>query len=257
MKRFYLLLFIFLLVACSADQPAQDFTQKPSNTLEKHLSNEPTSEGECPPNTIIEWLDVVMIEDIQYEYYHPYPSNDNSTIAMEKGRELGEVTYKMAEQACTDYQIKNGDAAYLEIGTKIYEIKGYPTNFIVSADERAYIVTENKQAKTVGELYPMQAFVKNIYIQSDEDGKRLHTFSEENRDRFLSLISELPLENIDSLYEDGKFEGNRVFLEIELDNGITFSQLYWSDTNTFHLGAIGNEEIKQIIDSEIINMNES
>ena len=44
-------------------------------------------------------------------------------------------------------------------------------------------------------------------------------------------------------YDDGKLDGTRIFLEVELNNGVSFRQLYWADTNTFHNGAIGNEWI--------------
>lgn len=54
-----------------------------------------------------------------------------------------------------------------------------------------------------------------------------------------------------SLINEGKMDGNRVFLEIELTNGFSFRQLYWSDTNTFHSGAVGNDEIKEVIDYEL------
>ena len=57
-----------------------------------------------------------------------------------------------------------------------------------------------------------------------------------------------------SLNDEGKLDGTRVFLEIELTNGVSFRQLYWSDSNTFHNGAIGNDEIEEVINYEISNL---
>ncbi|MCM3357324.1 MAG: hypothetical protein ABS939_22980 [Psychrobacillus sp.] len=46
-------------------------------------------------------------------------------------------------------------------------------------------------------------------------------------------------------------EGNRVFLGLELINGVSFTQLYWIDSNVFNNGAIGTEDIKEIINYEL------
>lgn len=96
--------------------------------------------------------------------------------------------------------------------------------------------------------------MKNIYIQSTEDGKRMHTFSQSSKDKFLATFDDLKLEDVQSLIDEGKLEGTRLFLEIELNNGVSFRLLYWGDFNTFHIGAIGNDEIKEIINDEVTNL---
>lgn len=62
------------------------------------------------------------------------------------------------------------------------------------------------------------------------------------------------MEHVQSLVNKGKLEGNRVFLEIELNNGISFRELYWRDSNTFHFGAIGNNKIKEIINEKLLKI---
>lgn len=208
---------------------------------------------ECPPDAIIEWVDMLMIDDIKYEHHFPDSANENLPITIEKGRELGKVTYEMADNACSNHKMQNGDAAYLKEGTSIYEIKGYPTELIVAANDVVYVANTNKKAKTAGELYPMDKLVKNIYIESTEDGRRLHTFSQSSKEKFLAEFHELKLEDVQSLSDVGKFKGTRIFLEIELNNGVSFRQLYWGDSNTFHIGAIGNDEIKDVINYEVSN----
>ena len=203
------------------------------------------------PDAEISWVDMLMIEDIKYEHHFPEPANENPPITIDKGRELGKVTYEMADSACSNHKMQNGDAAYLQEGTIIYEIKGYPTSLIVAANDDVYVADTNKQAKTAGELYPMDKLVKNIYIESTENGKRLHTFSQSSKDKFLAAFYELKLEDVQSLIDGDKLEGTRVFLEIELNNGASFRQLYWADSNIFHKGAIGTDEIKEIIRYEV------
>ena len=203
------------------------------------------------PDAEIEWVDMLMINDIKYEHHFPEPANENLSITIDKGRELGEVTYEMADKACSNHKMQNGDAAYLKEGTIIYEIKGYPTSLIVAANDVVYVARTNNKAKTVGELYPMDKLVKNIYIESTEDGRRMHTFPQSAKDKFLAAFYELKLEDIQTLNNAGKLEGTRIFLGIELNNGVSFRQLYWVDSNTFHNGAIGTDEIKEIINSEV------
>lgn len=206
------------------------------------------------PDAEIEWVDVLMIDDIKYEHHFQEPANEKLPITIEKGRELGEVTYRMAGNACTNHKMHNGDAAYLKEGTIIYEIKGYPTSLIVAANDVVYVANTNEKVKTAGELYPLDKLVKNIYIESIEDGKRIHTFSQSSKDKFLAEFYELKLEDVQSLIDAGKLEGTRIFLEIELNNGVSFRQLYWVDSNTFHNGAIGNDEIKEVINYEVSNI---
>lgn len=207
----------------------------------------------CPDGEI-DWVDVVMINDIKYQHHFPESDDGNTPLSIEKGSEIGKVTYKMADNACSNHKTKNGDAAYLEKGTPIFEIKGYPSSFVVVANDRVFVAEENKKAKTAGELYAMDQLVKNIYIESTEDGSRMHTFSQSSKDKFLDAWYQLKVEDVERLYRKGKFEGERVFLEIELNNGVTFRELYWADSNTFHSGAIGNKELKEIIDYELSNM---
>ncbi|MFC5605057.1 hypothetical protein [Sporosarcina koreensis] len=219
-------------------------------TSSKGSPGSPFSSPKGCPDAEIEWVDMLMIGDIKYENDFTEPAD----ATIEKGRELGKVNYKMAGSACTYHKVQNGDATFLEEGTIIYEIKGYPTSLIVVANDVVYVANRNKKAKTAGELYPMDKLVRNIHIQSTEDGRRLHTFSPSSKDKFLAAFNELKLEDVQSLIDEGKLDGNRIFLEIELNNGVSFRQLYWSDTNTFHSGAIGNDEIEEVINDEVSNL---
>ncbi|MDD1504867.1 hypothetical protein PVA17_19180 [Lysinibacillus sp. CNPSo 3705] len=206
------------------------------------------------PDGVIEWVDVLMINDIQYEHYFPETANENLPITIEKGKELGKVRYKMADSACSNHKMQNGDATYLKEGTIISEIKGYPSSLIIAANNDVYVANTNKKAKTIGELYPMDHLVKNIYFESTEDGKRIHTFSQSSKDTFLAAFYELKLADEQSLIDVGKQDGTRIFLGIELNNGVSFRQLYWSDSNTFQNGAIGNDKIKEVINFELSNL---
>jgi hypothetical protein len=202
------------------------------------------------PDGAIEWVDLLMINNIKYQHPIPDSPDQKMPVSIEKGKQLGKVTYTMADRACSDHKMKNGDAAYVEEGTPIYELKGYPSSFVVVADDNLYIVEKNKNAKTAGEMYPLRGLVKNIHFESTEDGSKIHTFSKDSTDQFLNEWYKLKLEDYDTLYKKKSFDGNSIFIEIELNNGASFRIPYWVDSNTFHFGAIGNHEIKDIIMNE-------
>jgi hypothetical protein len=97
----------------------------------------------------------------------------------------------------------------------------------------------------------LDGLVKNIYIESTEDGSRLHTFTQSSKEQFIEAWYPLKLEDLNTLIKEGKLDGNRVFLEIELNNGASFRMLFWMDSTSFHIGVIGNEDIKEVINNEL------
>lgn len=118
--------------------------------------------SECPPNAVIEWVDMLMINNVKFQHdFDAGPSN----ITIEKGKALGEVKYKMADTACSNHNMKNGDAAYLDVGTLIYEVKGLPSSLVVLAEEKIYVVNQNESANTVNDLYPVEGLVKDIHFK--------------------------------------------------------------------------------------------
>lgn len=202
------------------------------------------------PDGAIEWVDLLKINDVTFKHQFDEAPNEPLSTQIEKGEPIGKVTYKMADNACSDHKMKNGDAAYLAKGTTVFAVKGYPSSLMVVANDKVYVADQKKDAKTIGDLYPIQDLVKDIHIESTDDGRRIHTFSPEAKDKFLNEW--LLLEAIDymEMYKEEAFEGNRIFLEIELNNGVSFRELYWSDTNAFHRGAYGNKIIQEVINQE-------
>lgn len=203
-------------------------------------------ERDCP-DAEISWTNTLMFNDIRYENDSIELSNKSSSM-IAKGKELGEVTYRMADNACTDHQIQNGEATYLAEGTIIYEVDGYPTSLLVLANDEVFVANANTMAKTVAHLYPMDNLVKNIHIQSNEDGKRLHTFSQSSTDKFLAQFITLKLD------DEANLEGDLLFLEIELDNGVSFREVYSLDSYMFGSNAIGNHKIHAVIQEELSNL---
>jgi hypothetical protein len=207
------------------------------------------------PDAEIDYIDAVKINDIHYQHDFPDP-DDKEEVQVKKGKLLGEVKYKMADDACLDYKMKNNDATYLDKGTKIYAIKDIPPSLAVVTHNkdvlsasRVFVVDRNEKAKTIEELYPIQGLVKNIHIESTLDGRRIHTFSPASTEAFLKEWLPLKLQDPEKL-NDTWDENKVIFLEFELTNGITFRQSYNLDSKVFHAGAVGNKAIAEIIEKE-------
>jgi hypothetical protein len=210
--------------------------------------------GDCTP-VEAKWADTLMINDIHYQHEFPDP-DDKEEIQVEKGKLLGKVKYKMADNACEGYEMKNNDATLLEVGTKIYAIEDIPPSLAVVTHNkdvlsasRVFVVDRNEKAKTIGELYPIQGLVKDIHIESTLDGRRIHTFSPASTKVFLKEWLPLKLQDPKKL-NDTWDENKVIFLEFELMNGITFRESYNLESKVFHSGAVGNEAIAAIIEKE-------
>jgi|SRR5690625_4560727 len=81
--------------------------------------------------TIIDWIDFVKINNQEYWAHSNLVISDASFI----GGKVGEVTFNVDKNVKdTNYQIKNGDAAYLDEGTALYSVKNMP-NVIAVQDE--------------------------------------------------------------------------------------------------------------------------
>lgn len=215
--------------------------------------------GDCTP-VEAKWADTLMINDIHYKHDFPDPE-DQQEIQVEKERFLGEVKYKMAGDVCEGYQMKNNDATLLEEGTKIYAIKDIPPSLAVVTQNkdvlsasRVFVVDRNEKAKTIGELYPIQGLVKDIYIESTLDGRRIRTFSLSSAEAFIKEWLQIKLQDPEKL-NDAWDENKVIFLEFELMKGITFRESYNLDSKVFHSGAVGNEAIADIIKKEYASID--
>ena len=226
MKKFSVMIILLLLVLLSA-------------------CNVRTITGACP-DAEISWVDVLQINDIKYE------GEDEGLFTIEtveKGNKIGEVDYMLAEHACSNHRLKNGDAAFLPIGTEIYELVGYKSDFRVVADNKVYQVSENNKAKTIAELLDIQGKVEKMSLESDYDGSHILDFTEQETTDFIADL--LSLEYVgEKVYE--KIEGdNRAFLRVHLNDGSSFKIVYWLKENAVNIGAFGTEKMKGIVESKM------
>lgn len=236
MKRFkhwgqisFVLLFMIVAASCGTADP--------------ELVSGKTTE---PCMAEIDWVDFLMINNIKY--YQNYDGT-KAVKAEQLGDKVGEVSYMLIEHACTDHVAKNGDAAFLPIGTVIYALKDYKSEFRVVADNKIYEVKENPNAATMGDLMDIEGKVEKVSLESGQDGSPIGNFSQEASSEFISELLPLAYVGFDVVYEKTKHEAG-IFLRVHLQDGTSFRMVYYPKANGFTAGAFGTEKLKLLITSQ-------
>jgi len=175
-------------------------------------------------------------------------NRDGESSRLKPGKKIGEIGYKMADNACPGYQMKDGDATLLEIGTPLYEVEGYKTDYRLFAGDRLYEVSENPSARTVGELYDIQGKIAGIRFESGNDGSPMKAFTEEAATVFKEEYLKLQLVNRTRLYKETKsLSGGSYFLRVLLKDGSSFRMSYYIKPGVLSPGAYATDELNEMI----------
>ncbi|MEC0091020.1 hypothetical protein [Paenibacillus macquariensis] len=193
----------------------------------------------------IEWVDFIMINNIKY--LQNFGETKEVTVTSNQlGDKVGEVSYMLSEHACTDHVAKNGDAAFLPIGTDIYAMEGYKTEFRVIADNKIYEVSDNPNAATIGDLLDINGRVVKVSLESGMDGSPIGDFTMDASSEFIQELLPLSHVSFNEVYEKTKHE-NSIFLRVHLQDSTSFRLVYYPKANAFTAGAFGTERLNEII----------
>jgi hypothetical protein len=92
----------------------------------------------------IDWVDFIQIGSTQYV---AAPGATTTLQESDLGPVVGHVKFKVAGNVCDpNYRPKDGDAAFLEIGTPIYQVNGRPTGEVVAARRNGQILSYTAKA---------------------------------------------------------------------------------------------------------------
>ncbi|MEK4059186.1 MULTISPECIES: hypothetical protein [Paenibacillus] len=234
------MLLILMLLAAGCGTTNKANVEPIAGTAAPETVPEQTSE---PCYAEIEWVDFLMINDIRYS--HNYDAT-KPVPADQLGDKVGEVSFKVSDNACTDHVTKNGDAAFLPVGTVIYALEGYRSDFRVVADNKIYEVEENPKAATIGDLLDIAGKVDKVSLESGMDSSPLGDFTKEASEEFIREL--LPLKNVgfDAVYKQTKHDYG-VFLRVHLQDGTSFRMVYYPKGNAFTAGAFGTDRLKELI----------
>jgi len=96
----------------------------------------PGSPGSC--SLQIDWVDFVQVGSTQY-----VAGPESPTVIPESdlGPVFAHVKFKVSGNVCDpNYKPKDGDAAFLDPGTAIYEVRGRPPTEVLAARRNAQIL---------------------------------------------------------------------------------------------------------------------
>jgi hypothetical protein len=90
-------------------------------------------------NVQIDWVDFIQLGTTQYL---AAPGAPTTLQATDLGPVAARVKFKVSDNICDpNYKPKDGDAAFLEPGTPIYQVNGQPASKVVAARRNGQIVT--------------------------------------------------------------------------------------------------------------------
>ncbi len=194
--------------------------------------------------SVIDWVDILRWNNT--DYVNNYEVNQLKED-WPTGAELDEVSFKMDGHAGANYQMKNGDASYLEVGTKLYEMKGYNSSFRIVADGKVYEVSHPENMETIGDFLDIDGKVERIVLQSSYDLSIVGEFSQDWTDEFIDELLALPY---DPTVFDNRGSGPRVFFGIELKDGTMTRTLYYPESRVINYGAVASDRLAEILEKE-------
>lgn len=147
-------------------------------------------------NANLNWGSFIHIDDRRYRGDFNLVLTDPSKI----GNKIGVVEFNTSKNVSNpEYRVRNGDSAFLEEGSKVYAIKGYP--------DYSYIAAESKD--------PMHNFMgyEVFRLEWSKSGKPLH----------LNVAQNVKFEEISN--------GNLKKIEVYINNSDTLGGYYWKLVN--------------------------
>ncbi|MFC3750061.1 hypothetical protein [Paenibacillus sp. GCM10012306] len=222
----------------------------PDATSEPNRDDKPNNKQnrKCPYE-IVEWVDVLMINDIKYQRNY---EGTQEVKADQVGKKVGEVAYMLNDNACSDHITVNGDAAFLPVGTEIYELKGYRPEYRVVANHYIYEVSDNSQARTVGDLLDIGGRISKVSIESGIDGSLIRYFDPEAAKVFEEELLRLKASDFKEIYAVTSRTKNerQIFLRVHLQDGTSLRMIFYAEANAIHPGGFGTEKLKEVILSQ-------
>lgn len=144
-------------------------------------------------NAEIDWVDFVKLNGDSYTGLYEQVLKNPADVAEEV---VGEVEFKVGDVVTNpDYRTKAGDAAFLEIGTKLYRVHGFESNELIAAKDENRIggyrlYASDDYAKTMRLHYkdvPKEQ-VERIELHHSNEIESFNTLLNDDKDRFIHIL---------------------------------------------------------------------
>jgi hypothetical protein len=174
----------------------------------------------CPNDTdaglIIDWSNFIRFDGITYQESYQGKEPIPREIL---GDLYDEVECTIQDHvARSDYEIQDGDAAYLEPHTEVYEVDGYDPSFRLAAEWNGELVIYeaniNPDAQKGGDLLDIGGKVERISIE-DDAGEKLGTIDDPKDVALLTtMVVKAPVDP-----EDNLKGSDNLFVTFHLEDG--------------------------------------
>ena len=198
-------------------------------------SNGPSSSN--TQHSVIDWVNFIRIGGITYLAAPTRPGRSLTTSDL--GPVLTTIVFKLDGNVQNPgYQSKDGDAAFLDAGTKVYTVNGYNlTTRLAAQENKAFTLYEadtNPRARKGIDLLDIEGKVQYIGVVSDQDGvTELGAIKDSERVKELvTMVLEAPV-------DQNRQGGNRrYFIAFHLVDGTAVTRAYWLDTGQLARGIL-------------------
>ncbi len=198
------------------------------------------SNGPFSPNTnttMIDWVNFIRFGGITYLTASTKPGR--SLTESDLGPVFATVTFKLQGNVQDPgYQSKDGDASILDVGTKVYAVKGYsPTFRLATHENNVYTLYEadtNPHAKKGVDLLDIGGKVQYIGIVSEQDGvTELGAIKDPKQ---VAVVVPMVLQ---ATVDQNRQGGNkRYFIAFHLADGTVVTRSYSLDTGELARGIL-------------------
>lgn len=202
-------------------------------------------------HTHIDWVDFIQYDYIKY--VRNYENEMEGTPLTEDDLDKEYFTVKRKLSGVVNnpgYISKSGDAAYLDVGTQIYTIKGYDPDFRVAAFHDGQIILyeayTNKWAEKGSELLDIKDRVESISVIEDKDEghEKLTDIDDDSTvRRLVDMIVEAPVDDSENIGDEQYY-----FLTFHLNDGTIISRYYDIGGGILARGIKLPEEFREIIE---------
>lgn len=198
----------------------------------------------------IDWVNFIRTGGITYVAVSPKPGRP--VTANDLGPVFMTVTFKLdGNVQSPGYQSKDGDAAFLESGTKVYTVEGYRSTFRLAAYENhiltLYEADTNPHARSGADLLDISGKVQYIGIASAQDGvTELGAIKDPKQVAALvTLVLQAPV-------DQNRQPGNtQYFIAFHLADDTVVTRAYWLDTGELARGILLPKAFGQAIETVV------
>ncbi|MDQ3855619.1 MAG: hypothetical protein M3281_04405 [Chloroflexota bacterium] len=183
-----------------------------------------------------DWIDFVTLDGIQYVRTTPAPGRElrwedlgpvHATVRFKLHSNVHDVSYRPGD----------GDAAFLEAGTRLYRVRGFRPEFRLAAcrehDLILYEADTNPRARVGQDLLDLGGKVRYIGVNSGEDGMtELGAVRGREASRLVEMVLKAPV----AQNRRSNARSEQYFIAFHLVDGTVVSRAYWPGTGELWRG---------------------